>query len=185
MITCWGVLCAGMAGDIATLPEARSAERARRGLNTRRIGMVVLWLFLLAGVTGQLGVRTATTSDLGGDVDLTVQHAAVTRAGLATPYRVIVKQPGGFGGSIHIEVQRGLFDRFDFQNFYPTPSKETADRQWLRYEFDPPPGDAFQWTFDVRTGPNQIGSFGHYRVRVVDDDGRVLAQIKHSLLVVP
>lgn len=174
-----------MAGDFATLPAARSAEHARRGLVLRRLGVVVLCLFLLAGVTGQLGVRTATARDVGGEVDLTVAHAAVTRAGLATPYRVVVTRPGGFDGTVHIEITRGLFDRFDFQNFYPTPAKETADPQWVRYEFDPPPGDVLQWTFDVRTGPNQIGSFSHYRVRVVDESGRVLAQIRHSLLVVP
>ncbi|MFN2517541.1 MAG: hypothetical protein ABR604_00650 [Jatrophihabitantaceae bacterium] len=185
MITRIGVLSAVMAGDVASMPAVRPVQRARNGLNLRRAGTLLLWVFLLAGVTGQLGVRTATDSDFGGEVDLTVQHAAVSRAGLATPYRVLVRSHDGFGGPIHIEVQRRLFDRFDFQNFYPIPSKETADPEWVRYEFDPPPGDAFQWTFDVRTGPNQVGSFQHYRVRVVDDHGRVLAEIRHSLLVVP
>ncbi len=147
--------------------------------------MLVLWLFLLAGVTGQLGVRTATSADRGGEVDLSVQHPAVTRAGLSTPYRVVVTRAGGFDGPLLIDVERGLFDRFDFQNFYPNPAKETGDRQWVHYEFDAPPGDVLQWTFDVRTGPNQIGSFRHYRVRVVDESGRVLAQIRHSILVVP
>lgn len=90
-----------------------------------------------------------------------------------------------FDGPIRIAVDRALFDRFDFQNFYPLPAKETADPQWVRYEFDPPPGAALQWSFDVRTGPNQVGSFGHYRVRVVDAAGRVLAEIRHSILVVP
>ncbi len=174
-----------MGADVATLPAARSAVTARRGRNLRRAGVVVVWLFLLAGLTGLLGVRTATARDLGGEVDLTVEHAAVTRAGLATPYRVVVTQAGGFDGPIHLEVDRGLFDRFDFQNFYPNPSKETADRQWVRYEFDEPPGDSLQWSFDVRTGPNQTGSFHNYRVRVVDEAGRVLAEIRHSMLVVP
>ncbi len=147
--------------------------------------MVVLGLFLLAGITGQLGVRTATVSDRGGEIDLTVAHPAVTRAGLATPYRVVLARAGGFAEPIQIQVSRGLFDRFDFQNFYPNPAKETADRQWVRYEFDPPPGNEFQWSFDARTGPNQVGSFGHYRVRVVDKSGRVLAQVEHSILVMP
>lgn len=174
-----------MAEEVATLPAARSRAHARRGSILRRVGMGVLCLFLLAGVTGQLGVRTASVRDLGGEVDLTVHHAAVTRAGLATPYRVVVARPGGFDEPIHIAVERGLFDRFDFQNFYPLPAKETADPRWVRYEFDPPPGDALQWNFDVRTGPNQTGSYSHYRVRVVDTDGQVLAEVRHSLLVVP
>jgi len=174
-----------MSDDIATLPAQRSADRARRGRHVRGVGMLILSLFLLAGVTGQLGVRAATARDLGGEVDLTVHHASVTRAGLATPYRVVVSRGEGFGGPIHIEVERGLFDRFDFQGFYPTPAKETADPQWVRYEFDPPPGNALYWSFDVRTGPNQIGSYRHYRVRVVDETGRVLAQVRHSMLVVP
>lgn len=175
-----------MGTGLATLPSERSLARARKGRAGRRVGTAVLLLFLLAGVTSLLGVRTGTVADDRGQVLLRVDYPQVTRAGLAVPYRVEVRRPGGFDGApVRVAVSHTLFDRFDYQNFYPNPSAETADAEWVEYEFDPPDGEVLVWTFDVRTGPNQTGSFSSYAVQVRDAEGVVEAEVEHRVLVVP
>ena len=152
----------------------------------RRFGTAVLLLFLLAGLLGLLGVRSGTVADEGSETYLRVDYPAVTRAGLAVPYRVEVRQPGGFDGApVRVAVSHALFDRFDFQNFYPNPSAETADPEWVVYEFDPPEGETLVWTFDVRTGPNQTGSLSSYAVQVRDSGDTPTAEVEHRVLVMP
>ena len=51
-------------------------------------------------------------------------------------------------GPITLAFSKDIFDRFDFQNWYPNPSAETAGPLRLEYEFDPPPGDLFELTLD-------------------------------------
>lgn len=170
---------------VSTLPDARPPEKVRRDRNLRTAGALVLILFVGAGMVGLLGVRTVTVSTSADGVDLTLRHAAVTRAGLSTPYHLEVVRPGGFDGPVTLAVSRAFFDRFDFQNFYPNPSSETADAEYVVYEFDPPTGSVFTWSFDVKTSPNQLGSMGRYVTQLRDDDGRVEAELSFRMIVVP
>lgn len=170
---------------IATLPDVRSTEKVRRDRNLRRVGLAVLLVFLLAGATGLLGVRTATVRTEGDGVRMSLDYAAVTRAGLATPYHLEVVRPDGFDGPFTIALSREFFDRFDFQNFYPNPAEETADAAWVVYEFDPPDGAVFRWSFDVKTAPNQLGSMRTYTTQLRDSDGAVEAELRHRMVVIP
>jgi hypothetical protein len=68
-----------------------------------------------------------------------VVHAVLTRPGLATPLRIEVAHPGGFADPVTLRFSRGIFERFDFQNWYPNPSAETGSDVYVQYEFDPPP----------------------------------------------
>jgi hypothetical protein len=163
----------------------RTVEQVRRARNARVAGTLVLALFLGAGLVGILGVRTATVSTSGEGVDMSLDYGAVTRAGLATPYHLEIVRPGGFDGPVTLALSREFFDRFDFQNFYPNPSKETADAEYVVYEFDPPTGSVFTWSFDVKTSPNQLGSMRTYVTQLRDDDGRVEAELSHRMIVVP
>ena len=157
-----------MAPDVPTLEETRDEHAVRRARNYRRVGLVAVSFVVLAGLVGLLGIRTATATASGDGYLLTVRHAQVTRAGLAVPMHVRVTHPGGFSGPITIAISSQLLERFDFQNFYPNPSKETASANFLFYEFDPPPGEVFQLNVDARTSPDQNGSADRYQVRLME-----------------
>ncbi|HEY9350188.1 MAG TPA: hypothetical protein VIP75_05805 [Acidothermales bacterium] len=173
-----------MGQHIGTLPAHRSAEHSRRARNIRRIGIVALTIFVLTGLVGVLGPRASDVSASGGGYELNVRYAQITRSGLVAPLRVLVQRPGGFDGPITLAFSKDIFDRFDFQNWYPNPSAETAGPQRLEYEFDPPLGEAFELTLDVRVGPTQPPSAHRYWVAVIEDDLPV-ARVDFRMVVMP
>lgn len=170
---------------VATLVDPRDVRAARRSRDSRRVGLVVLGLVVLLGLSGALGVRSSTSSARSADGwSLDVRHPQVTRAGIAAPFHVVVRHPGGFAGPFTLSISSRLMERFDFQNFYPNPASETATAGRLLYEFDPPPGDTFRLNLDARTAPDQNGSTEVYRTAVVVD-GRTVAEVSFRMWVVP
>ena len=170
--------------QVATLPEARDESSVRRARSARRVGIVVLALIVAAGLSGFLGIRSATVTAGGSGYELEVTHAQVTRAGIAVPFHARVTHPGGFDGPLTLAISEGLLERFDFQNFYPNPAKETASGEYVYYEFDPPPGDVFELNLDARTAPDQNGSTTVYRTALIVDDAPV-AEVSFRVWVVP
>lgn len=55
-----------------TLPHVRSDRGIRRARNSRRAGLVLLGLLVLAGLTGFLGIRTASVTGEADGYRLTV-----------------------------------------------------------------------------------------------------------------
>lgn len=155
--------------DWGGLGQARRSQRVRRGL------LVVFGAVLALGATGFLGVREGTARASGGGYDLTVTYPRVTRPGHAVPLAVEVRKAGGFGDSpVTISLSASYFALFDENGVQPAPSKETATREDVIWEFDPPPGDVLRVAFDTRTGPNrQRGGTG--QVAVLVDDEPVVA----------
>ncbi|MGH8894057.1 MAG: hypothetical protein ACRDWY_12255 [Actinomycetes bacterium] len=170
---------------IATLTEPRDELAVRRARDWRRGGLVALLVIVLAGLTGVLGVRSATTTSQAGPYTLSVRHAQVVRAGIAAPFHVRVESEDGFTGPVRLAVSAELFERFDFQNFYPNPSLETSTDEFVYYEFDPPPGNTFQLNLDARTAPDQNGSTAVYRVRLLDSSDRQLVTVSFRMWVAP
>jgi hypothetical protein len=170
---------------LRTLEDPRDEAAVRRARNYRRVGLGLILLAVVAGLTGLLGIRSATGTARGGGSVLSVEHAQVTRAGIAVPLHVRVVHPGGFDGPVRLAVSADLMERFDFQNFYPNPSKETSDGRFLTYEFDPPSGDVFEMSLDARTAPDQNGSWGTYEVRLLGADDLVTATVGFRMVVVP
>ena len=154
--------------EVRTLEGPRDLRSVRRARLARRVGLALLAVLVLAGLAGLFGVRSTVTTDRADGWTLSVRHAQVTRAGVAVPFHVRVEHDGGFTGPITIGVDSALMERFDFQNFYPNPAKETGSADVLYYEFDPPPGDVLVVNLDARTAPDQNGSVGTYRVRLLD-----------------
>lgn len=171
--------------DVRTLPEPRDLRRVHRDQRVRLAGMLVLALLLLAGLTGWLGVRSGSVTATSGQTRLTVDYPAVSRAALASPFRIEVRRPGGFPRGLVVSVPRALFDHLDFNNLYPNPSDETVAARDVRWTFPPPVGDAFHLDFDVRMAPNQTGSVNRFPVRVLAPDGQVLVSATFTMVVMP
>lgn len=174
----------GDAQRISTLVDPRDATAVSRARAGRRAGLTALGLVILLGAAGLLGVRSTTSSATANGWSLRVEHAQVTRAGVAAPFHVTVEHEGGFDGPVTLSVSSSLLERFDFQNFYPNPAGETATADDLLYEFDPPPGDVLRLSLDARTAPDQNGSTGVYRTALLVD-GQVVAQVRFRMWVVP
>jgi hypothetical protein len=170
--------------EVRTLEGPRDVQAVRRARLARRLGLGLLAALVLAGLAGLFGIRSAATTGHADGWTLSVRHAHVTRAGIAVPFHVRVEHDGGFTGPVTIGVDSALLERFDFQNFYPNPAKETASADVLYYEFDPPPGDVLVISLDARTAPDQNGSVGTYRVRLLDGSA-TRTSVSFRMWVVP
>ena len=168
----------------STLPEARTPGEVRRARNQRRVGLVLLVLFVLAGALGTFGTRTGTDSASAAGYTVTVTHPAVSRPGHAIRYEVEVKRPGGFDGPIRMRFSSAYFDLFDENSFGPAADSETTTGAYDIYEFAPPPGDTFIVSSDTRIEPaRQRGEKGE--VSVLDDSGRPVVTVTYRTRIFP
>jgi len=172
------------AEHIPSLPRHQAVDQVRRARNLRRVGLGALALVVGLGLATLLGARSATTASAAAGYTMSVTYPAVTRPGLAVPLRIEVERAGGFPGPVTLAISRGIFERFDFQNFYPNPSAETGSAGYVYYEFDPPPGDRLRVSLDGRTSPDQNGSVGNHRVALVID-GQPITEVRFRMVVMP
>jgi hypothetical protein len=168
----------------STLPEARTPGAVRRARNQRRVGLVLLVLFVLAGAVGTFGTRTGEASASGGGYTVTVTHPKISRPGHAIRYEVEVSKPGGFDGPIKMRFSSAYFDLFDENSFGPAAESETTTGAYDLYEFAPPPGDTFIVSSDTRIEPaRQRGEKGE--VSVLDDSGRPIVTVRYRTRIFP
>lgn len=156
---------------ISTLPTVRDPGEVRRSRTQRRIGIVVLSLFVLAGAVGLLGTHTSTTTVRGGGYELTVTYPRISRPGHAVRVQVEVRQDGGFGDQpVQLRYRTEWMEMFDENAFTPQPNAETAGPGYTEDEFLPPRGEVFVMTVDTRIEPaRQRGESGFFSV--VGEDG--------------
>lgn len=115
--------------------------------------MVGLVLFLALGVLNLYGVRVETASASGGGLEVAVTYASVTRPGLATPWSLELRRPGGFPDGVTVAVTSSYFDAFDENGFSPTPVEETDDGRRTIWRFAPSAGDTLEVSLDARLEP--------------------------------
>lgn len=166
------------------MPDVRDARAARRARALRRLGVMAFVVLVGFALVGLLGPRQATASATENGYTVDVRYPQVTRSGLVSPLRVRVSHEGGFAGPIALAFDDALFDRFDFQNWYPNPDAETGTPDRVEYEFQPPSGDVFALSLDARTGPTQPPSAYHYWVAVLVE-GREVARVGFRVWVMP
>ena len=137
--------------------ESRVAGRAAMAL--RRGFLLLLLVLVVAGLTGALGVLTATSTATTGGWTLSLSYPRIARAGLDTTWEVRVRHPGGFTDPITLAVSSSYFDVFETQGFHPDVSSSTQDGKTLYLTFEPPPsGDTLVVDFDAYIQPSsQVG----------------------------
>jgi hypothetical protein len=168
---------------VPTAPEEPNLLRSSRARTVRRLFMVVLFGVVALGLSGQLGVRSRTTTVQGGGYELTVTYAQVSRPGLATPWSMEIHRPGGFDGPVTVSTKTGYLDLFDENGFDPEPSRSTATADAVIWEFEPPDGDTLGISLDARIEPGaQWGRTGETSVLV---DGRPVVTARYKTWVMP
>ncbi len=158
----------------------------RRGRFGRRIFVVALVVFLALGFLNLYGVRTKEASATGGGYEVTVTYTSVTRPGLATPWSVEIRRPGGFGEDlVALAVTASYFDAFDENGLDPDPSESVNDGERTIWRFDPPPGDVMTVSFDARIQPDVQMSRVKGSASVLDPSGADVVTVDFRTLVLP
>ena len=175
----------GVQSEVRTLPDAFGEAEALRARRWRRVGLSALAVLVVVGLSGLLDSRTTARGTDRGEITLDVTHARVIRGGQPIPLHIVVTSRSGFEQPIQLRLTRDLFDRLDFQNWYPTPSAENGDPDGVLYEFDPPDGERFEVRLDARAQPNQFPAVVNEEFSVVNDAGGPLATVPFRVVVVP
>jgi hypothetical protein len=170
-------------GKRSTLGDVRPAADGPRPARLRRVLVGLLVLIVLAGSTGMLGVHSTTSTGSGEGYDVSVEYAAVARAGLDVPWQVQVRRAGGFDGPVTLAVTADYFDIYEEQGLDPQPTSESSDGEYLYWTFDPPPtGERLAVDFDAYIQPSsQLGSSGEVAVLIGTE--RVATTRFHTWLV--
>ena len=142
-----------MRRSIPTEPLPTDIRRQVRSRLGRRVFAAALGVFLALGALGFYGVRTRTVSAAAGGYELSVRYASVSRPGLATPWSLEVRRPGGFPEGITVAVMSSYFDFFDENGLDPAPMEETSDGERTFWTFGPSTADTISVSFDARIEP--------------------------------
>jgi hypothetical protein len=167
----------------STLAGIETSAQGRLAIWSRRGFLVLLLVFVLAGLGGFLGLRTATETDEAGGYRLSLHHATTARAGLDVPWEVTVTHAGGFGKDITLAVTGDYFDIYETQGFMPDPSDATRDGHTLYLTFAAPPGDTFVLSYDAYIQPSsQVGRDGTLSII---EDGSPVASVDFDTRLLP
>lgn len=167
----------------STCDDVGRVARGPWGAALRTGGAVLLLLVILAGVVGLLGVRSAVAEASGGGYDLRLEYPRIARGGLDVPWSLTVERPGGFDGRIVLAMDASYFDVLEMRGRLPEPASETVGDGRVLFTFEPPPGDEFVFSLDVRIrAGEQWGESGF--VSLVED-GTDVVTIEFDTWVVP
>lgn len=170
----------------STLPPVLDEGRVKRARDLRRVGLVLLAAFVLAGAVGLLGTRTVQAQGSGGGYDVVVTHPSISRSGHAVKVELEVRRPGGFDPSqpVRVRLLSSYFDLFDENGLTPAPETQTSDDRYTYDEFAPPPGDVLVVSVDTRVEPaRNVGERGE--VAVLDERGQVLVAVGFRTWLAP
>jgi len=116
----------------------------------RRVGTVILAIFVICGAAGFLGdsVRTETTEEAGYTLALT--YPRVSRSGLDVPWELQISRDQPLPEQVMVAVTGEYFNIFEEQGLDPKPESQAAD------------GEMEYWTFNTAGGNDISISVDHY-----------------------
>lgn len=170
--------------ETSTLTDLKGLETARRGQLVRRTGLGFLVLIPALSFFGLYGPSERTVETTDGSYRLRMTYGSVVRSGEAVPMTLHLTHAGGFEGPVTMVFEQRVFDRFDFQNWYPNPASETGEGRTVVYEFDPPEGDTLGVALDARVAPTQWGGVDTYRLWV-EAYGQPILETDYTVWVMP
>jgi hypothetical protein len=127
---------------------------------------------LVLAAAGRLGLSTSTARTQSGAVRLEVDHATVTRPGLASPFTVTVTDGGGrpLPPEVEVIVPRSYLDLFDENGLDPAPVTSFSNGVSEVWTFETDGLSTLSVDFDARIQPNQRGRVDAEIVVRVDDE---------------
>lgn len=170
----------GSGSTLRNVPTTDEGPAPRWG---RRIGVAVLFVIVVLGGLGLLGVRSRTVETSSYGYTLKVVYPQVARSGLDVPWRVEVQHDGGFGKALTVAVSTDYLRMFETQGWYPSPDHVGNDGQFVYLTFDSPVGDRFVLDYDAYIQPAaQVGKSATVKVIV---DHTVVAQADLETWLLP
>ena len=112
-------------GEMSTIPSHESGTYEWESA-VRYGSMAVILALVLAGLTGLLGVRTSSATASGNGLSLTVDHASITRPGLATPFALVIESTDGS------PLPQSLTTRVNSAAYVPVQASTDAQIIWRR-----------------------------------------------------
>lgn len=170
--------------SLSTIPAEIPPGRLRRARLARRAFLAAVVVVVVLGAAGVFGVRTGTAEATGGGFELELRYPSVARPGLAVPWSVTVRAPGGFDGPVVLASRSDYLDMFDENSLDPDPESSTSDGERTIWEFAPPEdGDTLEVSLDTRMGPNiHWGRKGETALLV---DGEPVVSVRYRTWVMP
>lgn len=168
----------------STLRDLTGLETARQGRRARRVGLALMILIPAVSFFGFFGPSERTVRAGNGFYELTMTYGSVVRSGQSVPMTIQLSRPSGFDGPVTVAFEQEVFDRLDFQNWYPNPSSEVGEGRHVVYEFDPPEGNTLGISLDARVAPTQWGGVDTYRMWV-EENGRPVLETDYTVWVMP
>lgn len=145
---------AGSSGRGSTLPELPDLAAERRSWRIRRAALLVVLLFVAAGLAGLWGVRTGTVVSVSdGGIRVQVDYPRRARPALAVPFSITISRRGGFDEPIVVATTTRYLQTFDENGTNPQPDAATADGDRTIWTFEPPSGDVLTIWLDTRVEP--------------------------------
>jgi len=138
----------------STLPESDLLGGERRSWVIRSVTLCVIALFVLAGLTGLLGVKADSVSARSPNgLSARVTYPRRARPALAIPFKITITKPGGFDGPIDVATTTSYLAAFDENGLNPDPDSATTDASTTTWTFEPPEGDTLVVWLDTRIEP--------------------------------
>ena len=148
--------------------------------------MVVILALVVAGLLGLIGVRAGHATASEGGLSLTVDHAAITRPGLATPFALVVESTDGspLPATLTTRVSSEYLSMFDENGLEPDPASSFRSETWTWWEFEVPEGSSvLEVFFDARLEPGV--QWGRPATAAVEIEGRETVAVDFATWVFP
>lgn len=149
----------------------------------RRIGTVVLALFIGSGAVGLLGDSVATKTATEAGYTLTLQYPKASRAGQDVPWTLDITSTESLPQQIVIAVTGDYFNIFEHQGLDPEAYSQTADDEMEYWTFDTPDGNTMSISIDQYVEPGVMrGASGTVGLYI---DGELIAPIDFTTRMLP
>lgn len=157
--------------ETSTLDGVHPVAEGPRRLLWRRAGFVVLALVVLAGLLGFLGDRVGVVEGPTGDGHhLQLEYAQTSRPGLDVPFEIRLTRPEGLDPEVTLAITGDYLRLYETQAWYPEPSEQTRDGEWLYLTFTTHGQSEMVIDFDAYIQPNAVLPRSGQLAVVVDDE---------------
>lgn len=149
----------------------------------RRVGLLILTAFLVAGLVGVFGQTGESASASSGATELRVDASGALRSGLVYQARIEIRA----GRTLRVPtllLEDGWFEGMTVNTISPPPVVQLERSGFQILTFDTlPAGDSLSVRLQIQVNPTTVGLRG--QDVILEDNGRRLLAIHRSVVVFP